>query len=54
MLSGKSKLVKKIGLELFSSVKILNGKPPILPPFNPIEHGLSKDFILTNFTKLKG
>ena len=31
-----------------------NGKPPSMKPFNPVEHGLSEDFVLTNFTKMKG
>lgn len=54
MISGNSRLIHKIGLGLFSSVKISNGRPPEMPPFNPVEHGLSQDFILTNFTKMKG
>lgn len=31
-----------------------NGSPPAMGPFRPEEHGLSSDFILTNFTKMKG
>ena len=31
-----------------------NGKPAQMKPFVPTEHGLSADFILTNFTKMKG
>jgi len=31
-----------------------NGQPPDLPPFKPEDHGLRPDFILTNFTKMKG
>ena len=33
---------------------ISNGKPPSMKPFNPVEHGLNQDFVLTNFTKMKG
>ena len=54
MISGKSKLISRIGFGSFSSVKIPNGRPPVMPPFDPVQHGLSKDFILTNFTKMKG
>ncbi len=54
MLSGKSKLISGISSRLFSSVKLDNGRPPVMAPFNPEDHGLSKDFILTNFTKMKG
>ncbi len=50
MISGKSGLVRGIGL--FSSMK--NGRPVNCQPFNPVEHGLSEEFILTNFTKMKG
>lgn len=31
-----------------------NGKPPPTRPFDPVEHGLRSDYILTNFTKMKG
>jgi hypothetical protein len=31
-----------------------NGKPPPLPRFDPVSHGLNADFVLTNFTKMKG
>jgi hypothetical protein len=31
-----------------------NGQPPNLPPFKPEDHGISPDFIMTNFTKMKG
>lgn len=31
-----------------------NGKPKPMKPFNPLDHGLPKDFILTNYTKMKG
>ena len=31
-----------------------NGKPPPMKPFDPVEHGLSPNFVLTNFTKMKG
>lgn len=31
-----------------------NGQPPNIPPFKPEDHGLSSDFIMTNFTKMKG
>lgn len=41
MFLGKPKLISKVGLELFSSVKVKNGRPPVLPPFNPKDHGLS-------------
>jgi len=54
MLSGKSKLIQQISLGCFSSLKVKNGRPPMMTPFNPVEHGLSSDFILTNFTKMKG
>ena len=32
----------------------LLGKPPKRPIFKPEEHGLDKDFLLTNFSDLKG
>jgi len=54
MLSGKSKLIQQISLGCFSSLKVKNGRPPMMTPFNPVEHGLSSEFILTNFTKMKG
>lgn len=31
-----------------------NGKPPPMKPFEPVEHGLDANFVLTNFTKMKG
>ncbi len=31
-----------------------NGKPQNYKPFNPVEHGLPSDFVLTNYTKMKG
>lgn len=31
-----------------------NGKPPPMKPFEPVEHGLEANFVLTNFTKMKG
>jgi hypothetical protein len=31
-----------------------NGKPPPVPRFDPADHGLRSDYILTNFTKMKG
>lgn len=31
-----------------------NGQPGQVRPFNPTEHGLPADFILTNYTKMKG
>lgn len=31
-----------------------NGKPQKLKPFDPVEHGLPADFVLTNYTKMKG
>ena len=31
-----------------------HGKPPNQEPFNPSQYGLSSDFIMTNFTKMKG
>lgn len=31
-----------------------NGKPKNMKPFDPLDHGLPKDFILTNYTKMKG
>ena len=40
--------------QAFSTVLPANGKPPSLPRFKPEEHGLRADFVLTNFTKMKG
>lgn len=40
----------KYGFSEFPS----NGSPPAMRPFRPEEHGLSSDFVLTNFTKMKG
>lgn len=37
-------------LVLFQS----NGKPQQMKPFDPVEHGLPADFVLTNYTKMKG
>jgi hypothetical protein len=31
-----------------------NGKQVKMKPFNPAEHNLPPDFILTNYTKMKG
>jgi selenide,water dikinase len=31
-----------------------NGLPPIRKEFNPEEYGLNKEFLLTNFSDLKG
>lgn len=31
-----------------------NGKPENMKPFVPTEYGLSADFVLTNYTKMKG
>lgn len=39
---------------LFSTSGTNNGKPKPMKPFEPLEYGLSKDFVLTNFTKMKG
>lgn len=33
---------------------LTNGKPPKIKPFVPEDHGLSTDFVLTNYTKMKG
>ena len=30
------------------------GKPPKMNPFSPQDHGLPHDFVLTNYTKMKG
>jgi hypothetical protein len=38
----------------FSSGGSGNGKPRAMKPFDPVEHGLKNDFVLTNFTKMKG
>jgi len=38
----------------FSTRQPSNGKPKPLKPFDPVSYGLSKDFVLTNFTKMKG
>lgn len=38
----------------FSDSYPSNGKPPQMKPFNPVEHGLKPDFVLTNYTKMKG
>lgn len=31
-----------------------HGKPPKKEPFDPVKYGLSSDFVMTNFTKMKG
>lgn len=31
-----------------------NGKPHNIKPFDPVDHGLPADFVLTNYTKMKG
>jgi|JI6StandDraft_1071083.scaffolds.fasta_scaffold13653_7 hypothetical protein len=31
-----------------------SGKPPQVKPFLPAEYGLKEDFVLTNYTKMKG
>lgn len=31
-----------------------NGKPQKMKPFDPVSHGLPADFVLTNYTKMKG
>lgn len=31
-----------------------NGKPQKMKIFDPVEHGLPADFVLTNYTKMKG
>ena len=51
---GKFKSIIQFGLNKFSSNKVDNGRPPNQIPFKPEDHGLSHDFILTNFTKMKG
>jgi len=33
---------------------LASGKPPLVRPFVPAEHGLKEDFVLTNYTKMKG
>jgi len=33
---------------------LTSGKPPPVKPFVPAEHGLREDFVLTNYTKMKG
>jgi selenide, water dikinase len=38
----------------FSSLFKFNGRPAERKPWKPEEHGLSKDFVLTNFSDLKG
>ena len=49
---GRSTLIQRVAYSLSS--KVNNGKPPPLPRFDPVSHGLSADFVLTNFTKMKG
>ena len=39
---------------LFSTTLPSNGKPPAMAPFDPTQHGLDSNFVLTNFTKMKG
>lgn len=34
--------------------ELSNGKPPNIKPFVPSEYGLPSDFVLTNYTKMKG
>ena len=43
-----------LGRALFSTGLPSNGKPPALAPFDPTQHGLDGNFVLTNFTKMKG
>lgn len=45
---------RSLARALFSSDSASNGKPPAMKPFEPTEHGLTADFVLTNFTKMKG
>lgn len=49
--------MKKIGL-FNQYIKVMfstsNGKPKADKPFHPPDYGLSPDFVLTNFTKMKG
>ncbi len=52
--SGNFRSIIRSGLNKFSSNKIDNGRPIELAPFKPEDHGLSSDFVLTNFTKMKG
>lgn len=33
---------------------ISHGKPPQMKPFDPLKYGLTSDFVMTNFTKMKG
>jgi hypothetical protein len=39
---------------LFSTTPFQNGKPPAMKRFDPLDYGLTSDFVLTNFTKMKG
>lgn len=34
--------------------RVSTGRPPVLPRFDPVVHGLAPDFVLTKFTKMKG
>ena len=49
---GPKSLVKSLAQTLVQYKS--NGKPENLKPFNPLDHGLSSDFVLTNYTKMKG
>ena len=56
MIRGKAitaELVRRVRAG-FSSMLPRNGKPPARKPFDPVEHGLDSNFVLTNFTKMKG
>ena len=43
----------RFGARLSTSLPA-NGKPPPRAPFEPTQHGLDGNFVLTNFTKMKG
>lgn len=40
--------------QAFFSEYPTNGEPPRMKPFDPVEHGLKADFVMTNYTKMKG
>ena len=52
-LTSQANMAAKISFNVSSTITT-NGRPAQRKPWNPVDHGLSADFVLTNFTELKG